>query len=248
MTDYNPRLSDVGMRGSIYWAYTYGTNPFNFPLPNCTCYCLGRCHELYVSQGGQWSDITHPNDPSWWNPGPTYRNAMYWWADAAAAGPAHGWIRSSTPALGAIACWNDRNGEGGHVAIVEEMESNGYCTFSMSENGGQYFRTRRMRPTVGLQGYGYGAFQGYLINPLTAGENPGTPVDGPDFIPFRRGEWIKIIQCGNASSYGRGRKAYGIGWKRQVKRIYDGRPYPIEVGFLSGGTTGFYKADALKHI
>ena len=101
------------------------------------------------------------------------------------------------------------------MAIVEDIEASGYCTFSMSEFGGQYFRTRRMKPRVGLQGYGYGAFQGYLINPLTAGENPGTPIDptgGLPFIPCRRGEWVKIIAAGNANSYGTGRKAYGIGW------------------------------------
>lgn len=252
MSDYHPRLSDVGMRSSIYWAYTYGTHPFNVRMPNCCTYALGRIHENWVDQGGTWSDITHANDPSFWNQGPTYHNAYTWWTEAAAAGPAHGWTRSSTPALGAVACWNDRNGEGGHVAIVEEMEANGYCTFSMSEYGGQYFRTRRMRPTVGLQQYGYGAFQGYLINPLTAGENPGTPVGpsgGIPFIPFRRGEWIKIIQAGNANSYGTGRRAYGIGWKRQIIQIYEGRPFPYRVGdYGTGATTGFYKASALKKI
>lgn len=249
---FSPRLSDVSMRYLVYYSCNYGSHNFTVPLPTCTSYAMGRVHEIAIHDYGyQWSDIAYANDPTWWRQSATFGHAYQWWSQAASAGPAHGWVRSSTPALGAIACWNDRNGEGGHVAVVEEMEANGFCTFSMSEYGGQYFRTRRMRPVVGSTGYGYGAFQGYLINPLSAGDTPITPVGpsgGIPFIPFRRGDWVKIIMAGNGNSYGTGRKAYGIGWRRQVKRVYEGRPFPYEVGYVSGGTTGFYKADALSKI
>lgn len=253
MAVYHPRLSDTGMRESTYWTYRYGTHTYSAPMPNCTCYCMGRVHELYVDHGGSMSDITSGYDPSWWRAGPTYGNAYQWWSQAG-TNPAHGWTRSATPQLGAIACWNQYSGEGGHVAIVEEIRADGYVNMSQSHspNGPYFDMTGFVKPVQGQTGSvattGYpGRFQGYLINPLTAGDTPGDPI-GKKLIPFRRGQWVKIMQCGNANSYGTGRKAYGIGWNRQIKQIYTGRPYPYQVGYLSGGTTGFYKADALKRI
>lgn len=59
------------------------------------------------------------------------------------------------------------------------------------------------------------------------------------------GNAVKIIGTGNGSSYGNGATAYGIGWTRQVLKIWDGRPYPYQIGNGSG-TTGFYKAEALQ--
>ena len=252
--DYHPRLTDAGMRSSVYWTYRYGTQTYSAPMPNCCPFCMGRVHELWVSNGGSFSDIVNGYDPSWWRAGPTYGNAEQWWSQAG-TNPAHGWTRSATPQLGAIACWGDYNGLGGHVAIVEEIRSDGYVNMSQSHypNGPYFDMTGFVKPVQGQTGGGYpGRFQGYLINPLTAGQTPGSPTDGGygglPFLVFRRGDWVKIIAAGNASSYGRGRKAYGIGWKRQVKKVYEGRPFPYEVGFLSGGTTGFYKADALKKV
>lgn len=61
------------------------------------------------------------------------------------------------------------------------------------------------------------------------------------------GDKVKIVGTGNGSSYGGSNTAYGIGWTRQILRIWDGRPYPYQVG-NSTGTTGFYKADALQKI
>jgi surface antigen len=61
------------------------------------------------------------------------------------------------------------------------------------------------------------------------------------------GDKVKIVGTGNGSSYGDSNTAYGIGWTRQILRIWDGRPYPYQVGNGSG-TTGFYKADALQKI
>lgn len=61
------------------------------------------------------------------------------------------------------------------------------------------------------------------------------------------GDRVKIVGTGNGSSYGGSNTAYGIGWTRQILRIWDGRPYPYQVG-NSTGTTGFYKADALQKI
>lgn len=67
----------------------------------------------------------------------------------------------------------------------------------------------------------------------------------PEPRPLSVGDTVEIIGTGNGSSYGTSNTAYGIGWTRQILRIWDGRSYPYQVG-NSTGTTGFYKAEALK--
>ena len=71
-----------------------------------------------------------------------------------------------------------------------------------------------------------------------------TPVT-PSPRPLQEGDTVKIVGTGNGSSYGNSNTAYGLGWTRQILKIYEGRPYPYRVG-NSTGTTGFYKADALQ--
>ena len=73
------------------------------------------------------------------------------------------------------------------------------------------------------------------------------PAPTPTPIPtgLQVGDTVKIIGTGNGSSYGDSNTAYGIGWTRQILRIWDGRPFPYQVG-NNTGTTGFYKADALE--
>lgn len=69
----------------------------------------------------------------------------------------------------------------------------------------------------------------------------------PKPTELKVGDKVKIIGTGNGSSYGGSNTAYGIGWTRQILRIWDGRPYPYQVGNASG-TTGFYKASALQKL
>ena len=254
MSEYHPRTTDAGMAASPnVYKYIYGTTYPTIPLPNCTFYAFSRTMELALERGYPWSDVQHYSNPFWWRNESTYPNATSWWTQAGNAGI---WQRSeTTPQLGAIACFYQRNNDGGHVAVVEGINGDGTVNLSFSEYGGRYFvyvenatlvRGQRMKVNGNI--YGFGSFQGYLINPLTAGDIPGPPIGGKKLIPFRRGQWVKIIQCGNANSYGTGGKAYGIGWNRQIKQIYTGRPFPYQVGYVSGGTTGFYKADALRKI
>ena len=61
------------------------------------------------------------------------------------------------------------------------------------------------------------------------------------------GDKVKIIGKGNGDSYGTSNTAYGIGWTREILKIYSGRPYPYRVGNKTG-TTGFYKAEALEKL
>ena len=72
-----------------------------------------------------------------------------------------------------------------------------------------------------------------------------TPAPTPEPRPLLVGDTVEIVGTGNGSSYGTSNTAYGIGWTRQILKIWDGRSYPYQVG-NSTGTTGFYRAEALK--
>lgn len=61
------------------------------------------------------------------------------------------------------------------------------------------------------------------------------------------GDRVRITGTGNGSSYGDSNTAYGIGWERQILRIWSGRPFPYQVG-NSTGTTGFYKESSLQKL
>lgn len=66
------------------------------------------------------------------------------------------------------------------------------------------------------------------------------------------GDKVQIIATGNASSYGDSGAAYGIGWVRHITAIYNGRPFPYQVGNEgktdSENTTGFYAKSALHKL
>ena len=72
-----------------------------------------------------------------------------------------------------------------------------------------------------------------------------TPAPAPEPRPLSVGDTVEIVGTGNGSSYGTSNTAYGIGWTRQILKIWDGRSYPYQVG-NSTGTTGFYRAEALR--
>ena len=61
------------------------------------------------------------------------------------------------------------------------------------------------------------------------------------------GDRVRITGTGNGSSYGDSNTAYGIGWERQILRIWSGRPFPYQVG-NNTGTTGFYKESSLQKL
>lgn len=77
-----------------------------------------------------------------------------------------------------------------------------------------------------------------------------TPQPAPAPKPstgLKVGDLVKIVDYGNGSSYGNAGLAGGKGWTREILAIYEGRAYPYRVGNKSG-TTGYYKASALKKI
>ena len=72
-----------------------------------------------------------------------------------------------------------------------------------------------------------------------------TPQPAPQPTGLQVGDRVKITGTGNGSSYGDSNTAYGIGWERQILKIWSGRPFPYQVG-NSTGTTGFYKESSLQ--
>lgn len=73
------------------------------------------------------------------------------------------------------------------------------------------------------------------------------PQPAPQPTGLQVGDRVKITGTGNGSSYGDSNTAYGIGWERQILRVWSGRPFPYQVG-NSTGTTGFYKESSLQKL
>lgn len=79
-------------------------------------------------------------------------------------------------------------------------------------------------------------------------EHEVTPIPEPTPTPateLKIGDKVKIINTGSASSSKLIGVARGLGWTREILKIWKGRAYPYQIG-NSSGTTGFYKAEALE--
>lgn len=98
-------------------------------------------------------------------------------------------------------------------------------------------------------GYDYSAVQA-RVNEILNEQNKPTPTPAPVDNKLRIGDEVELIGRGNANSFGTGVSTGGrtIGWKRKILDIKtDGRSNPIRVGNDSG-TTGWFKASALRKI
>ena len=74
-----------------------------------------------------------------------------------------------------------------------------------------------------------------------------TPAPAPVDKTLHVGDKVKIIGTGNGASDGSSNTAYGIGWTREIIKIYSGRKFPYQVG-NSTGTTGFYPESSLEKL
>ena len=113
-------------------------------LANCTAYCIGRALELYGDDAYSL--------PWQYNAGEYYPKLKE--SDV--------WKRSSKPYVGSIACYS-RAGEAGHVAFVEQINSDGSIVTSESAWGGSKFYTQTLKPP----GYTWSSLyriQGFIYN------------------------------------------------------------------------------------
>lgn len=220
-------------------------------LPNCVGYAWGRVYELL----GKKHSLSTGNAENWYN-------------------KKDGYSRGQEPKLGAVICW--RKGKAGvasdgagHVAVVEQIKSDGTIVCSESSYGGSRFNVRTLKKPYKL-GTSY-TFQGFIYPPYEfeeeVKEEPKVqeheqnvqevkPKEEPKPEPkpvynLKVGDRVKIKKAGRSTKNG-GNFAYGIGWTRYVTAIHKGAAYPYQVGnsgrTASAHTTGFYKEEALTKI
>lgn len=162
---FAPRLDSSGMQGSKYY---YSDNPFyqsGYGLPNCTCYAYGRQYEIM--------DIK----PTWL----CLQDAKNWYPYAQSNTPQ---LCGSTPQLGAILCTYYSNG--GHVAVVEQINADGSIVTSNSGYGsGIYFWTETLTPPYLASWAPSGAYiQGFIYLKESVGPPPTTGVKLLRWIPM----------------------------------------------------------------
>lgn len=153
---FTPRLSQPSNTDVLWIKYGYGNgvNPciLGYPsygygnvLANCVGYAYGRAWEIL----GTDPHLCINQASAWY----TYND---------------GYPRSSTPSLGAIACWDD--GASGHVAVIEEITYSGgtpvSCTVSESVYGGAFFQTATITAASGWYRFTGYTFQGFIILPV----------------------------------------------------------------------------------
>lgn len=154
---FTPRLTSEGMLGSKFY---YTDNPFEssgYGLPNCTAYAWGRTYEIAGVR-------------------PNYlplSNGGTWYPDAVEAGNC---ALGQKPLLGSVICYASTTGGAGHVAVVEQINSDG--SFLISQSGynrpvldyppddPEYFWVSTCDGTTMLpKGSTKYAFQGFIYNP-----------------------------------------------------------------------------------
>lgn len=153
-----PRWAKNGMLNNPYWydkTYNAGANQGAYgdaALPNCVTMASGRFSEL---NGKNLRNIMKNRSG--------FGNAKEWFDETKLE-------KGSTPRPGSIACFG---GTLGHVAIVEQINSDGTVTVSQSNyqkskdyNSANYFQIRTYKLEVGKVAQGVGlVFQGYIYPP-----------------------------------------------------------------------------------
>ena len=94
--------------------------------------------------------------------------------------------------MGSVLCLSDRNGGSGHVAIVEEIASDGTITTSNSAYQGTYFWTQQITPVNGDYSYSHYNFQGFIYNPYA--DQPPIIVTGRKSNKFPWAIFTNIIR------------------------------------------------------
>lgn len=129
-------------------------------MPNCTCYAWGRFWEL----SGTRPTLSTSDAENWYN-------------------HSDGYERGQTPKLGAVICWSkgsigDDSDGSGHVAIVEQINSDGSIVTSNSAWKSTNFYMKDIPNTYEVSGY---TFLGFIYNPVEF-TTALTPVSGNRYL------------------------------------------------------------------
>ena len=156
---FSPRLSAPSTTNKCYIHTSYGGYNScirikgNSVLPNCVGYAWGRAREIL----GSTPKLSRGNAETWYGFG-------------------DGYSRGRTPKLGAIIVWakgrvgNSRDGAG-HVAVVEQIHSNGSFTVSQSGYRSRKFWTSVIPKSGYLRGY---RFLGFIYLPISTSSSSGS--------------------------------------------------------------------------
>lgn len=214
---------------NIFYACGYG-------MPNCTAYAWGRLYEItgkrYVKLHG---------------------NAEEWWAAAKNAGMETG----SVPKLGAIICWRAGNpttgSDGaGHVAVVEEIKSNGDIVTSNSAWKGTNFYTQTLKKSNNYQYSSNRPLQGFIYcgmdfdNDTVVEEKP-KPTPAPT-TPSNNLQEGDVIQLRPGCTYYNGKTIPSWVFKKTL--YFRGvRSFGIVFSTLkTGAITGVVKAEDVLNL
>lgn len=145
MSNYNPRY-DCPSRDNKY--YNSGINPYvnaGYGMfqnnGNCTAYAYGRFMEIL---GQDRCNLSVNDAEDFFDHSDEYE-------------------RGQTPRLGAIICWEGKGSLAGHVAVVEEIKSDGTIVTSNSAWQSSLFYLKELKPPYNM-GSNY-RFQGFIYNP-----------------------------------------------------------------------------------
>lgn len=143
-----------------------------------------------------------------------------------------------------VAQWNDRCSYNDMFGMWQ-YTSNGNVIGKRMDLNEAYYDFPKIIKEKGLNGFKI--TDNDIKNDINNDNNIDVKVDDDIIDDLKIGDKVKIISTGNADSYGTGHKAYGIGFEREILKVYLDREYPYQVGNLTG-TTGFYKKTSLKKM
>ena len=147
-TNFKLRTTAPSKDNKHYYSNENPYHKYGFGMPNCTAYAWGRFYEILGT-------------PPKLSPGIKSAGAWYHESD--------GYERGKDPRVGSVICW-DVDGGGGHVAIVEEIESDTKIWISQSAWGGFIDGSEWKYSPIEKSGdvwffsSGYD-FQGFIYNP-----------------------------------------------------------------------------------
>ena len=138
---FSPRLTAPARTNKYYYSDKNIYYASGWGMPNCTAYAYGRAYEIL----GKEPKLSWYSAETWYD---YNRNGGYY-------------NYGRTPKVGAIACWC-YNG-GGHVAVVEQINSDGSMVLSNSGyNYLEFYLTYANKNDSNPGGNSWWTFQGYI--------------------------------------------------------------------------------------
>lgn len=223
MTKYKSRLTCPEKTNKYYTNGEYNPFAYNYDMfklgGNCTTYAYGRMAELIDRQPVELST----------------RNAENWYIDTK-------FKKGNTPKLGAVICWskgkkNYGKDGAGHVAVVEQINTDESIVISESGYKSFLFRTSTVKKPYSKSGY---QLEGFIYCPIEFEEEvKPTKVDVEyQVYDNDRKEWLGVIKNyneTNSNGYA-GWTGHDIGGLRA--RLTDGSKITIKSHVLGGSWLG----------